>query len=111
MVQYHHDDGTLAIDPANDRVEDLVNYADSLKARGMDCPRLVSLAMLLQEAFNRPMDEYVEGVPGSAERLNNAGDHADMLISHIDERGFRALFKDDVQSIIVGLKNAGVSDE
>lgn len=107
MVQYHHSDGSLSVDPANDRVDDLVNYVDEVQARGIDCPKMATLALLLQETFNTPMDEYLDGVEGSEDRLNRAGTKAERLAGDILDDGFNALFKSDIESIATGLQNAG----
>lgn len=107
MVQYHHSDGSLSIDAADERVSDLVNYVDEVQARGIDCPKMAKLAILLQETFNTPMDDYLNGIEGSEDRLNRAGKRAERLSGDILDHGFNALFKSDIDSIATGLQNAG----
>lgn len=109
MSLYVHDDGSIKIDAATDRVDEFVEFVDTLKDEELDTKEHRQLAVLLDETFNgRPIDEYGHDIVGAAERLQDIGDEANDLSNTLRTKDpvFKATYYEDLSQIIGALMGA-----
>lgn len=109
MSLYVHDDGSIKIDAATDRIDEFVEFVNRLKAEDLDTREHRQLAVLLDETFNgRPIDDYAHTIVGAEERLQDIGDEAIELSNTLrrEDPVFRAAYYEDLSQIIGALMDA-----